>query len=432
MCNKENFAMKRSMRHTRIRPYICRPAILFFLCLSILPNREALSQYTWKLVSQNDGCTFLVRTKGDSFIMSERDGIYRSTNNGGNWQRVYSTTKYTGSITMDSAGSLYFLLLGSGFLKSSDDGVSWNLYAPGPTYDSYMAAPIRFNSANHYFLSAGDDRGAIYRSTDGGAHWSMISNSLAAEPGTNGGERSVIGFDKEGNLIAGVYRNGLFLSSDAGASWSKIADYSNDACPISGFFGHPSGVAFCSSCSTMRTDDNYHTWWKLSFDPCCNILFINEKEMMTGYQGGTMYSNNLGATWSDCSQGFPEITFVYSLTFDLQGHILAATSGGVYRSNEIALSESHPHSLAGCSLGSNYPNPASGSTSLEFSIPSASFVQVQIFDMLGRLRKTLFDGSADAGAHVLQADVSALPAGQYNCVLTTGMERRTRMMTVHR
>ncbi|GAA4364469.1 hypothetical protein GCM10023185_34050 [Hymenobacter saemangeumensis] len=60
------------------------------------------------------------------------------------------------------------------------------------------------------------------------------------------------------------------------------------------------------------------------------------------------------------------------------------------------------------------PNPTNGPLQLSYTLPAAGTVEVQISDLLGRVRQTLrSEGSEFAGAHSLQADLSTLPAGTY-------------------
>jgi len=57
-----------------------------------------------------------------------------------------------------------------------------------------------------------------------------------------------------------------------------------------------------------------------------------------------------------------------------------------------------PSALA---LQKNYPNPFNPRTTIGFALPTAGLVRVQVFDMRGRLVKTLQDGSMSAGHHSL-------------------------------
>ena len=46
-----------------------------------------------------------------------------------------------------------------------------------------------------------------------------------------------------------------------------------------------------------------------------------------------------------------------------------------------------------------YPNPVTSFTNISFSLPQCQKVSIQIFDMIGRLVKTLADAQMTAGTH---------------------------------
>ena len=51
------------------------------------------------------------------------------------------------------------------------------------------------------------------------------------------------------------------------------------------------------------------------------------------------------------------------------------------------------------SLTQNYPNPFNPSTTISFSIPSEGLVQVNVYDITGRLITGLVNGNLSAGYH---------------------------------
>ncbi len=65
-----------------------------------------------------------------------------------------------------------------------------------------------------------------------------------------------------------------------------------------------------------------------------------------------------------------------------------------------------------------YPNPFHDQTHLNFDIPEAGEVKLQIFNMEGQLVAVVFDGIRPAGRNVIAFDGSQLPPGYYTMRLT--------------
>jgi len=66
------------------------------------------------------------------------------------------------------------------------------------------------------------------------------------------------------------------------------------------------------------------------------------------------------------------------------------------------------------SLNQNYPNPFNPATTIEFTVPRDGHVSLTIYNSLGQLVATLFDGEARAG-YIQRAtfDASQLASGAY-------------------
>lgn len=77
---------------------------------------------------------------------------------------------------------------------------------------------------------------------------------------------------------------------------------------------------------------------------------------------------------------------------------------------------------------SAYPNPFNPTTTLEFTLPEASRVSLRVFDVTGKLVRTVADAPYDAGRHTAAFDASALPSGIYIAQLQAGSVNLTRKL----
>jgi len=64
-------------------------------------------------------------------------------------------------------------------------------------------------------------------------------------------------------------------------------------------------------------------------------------------------------------------------------------------------------------LSQNYPNPFNPSTTIRFSLPQASQVKINIFNMIGEQVATIADGMYEAGYHKITFNASNLSSGAY-------------------
>lgn len=71
----------------------------------------------------------------------------------------------------------------------------------------------------------------------------------------------------------------------------------------------------------------------------------------------------------------------------------------------------------------NYPNPFNSSTKINYELPDAAYVTVRVYDLVGNLVKTIFDGYQDGGVKDLVWDGTdngnnSLSSGSYVCEMS--------------
>ncbi|HEX9953099.1 MAG TPA: T9SS type A sorting domain-containing protein, partial [Rubricoccaceae bacterium] len=152
-------------------------------------------------------------------------------------------------------------------------------------------------------------------------------------------------------------------------------------------------------------------------------------------------SQDDGATWAARSESMPACTAsgsstggVSQMAFDggflyvLRQQFLSGNrpSWGLYRrpSSELGLAGTTTAAEGGAPSAdlalALAPNPASGTTRLQFTLDTPQDVRVTVFDVLGRSVLTLAEGPRGAGVHDLPWDASSLRPGVYIVRLDAG------------
>ena len=80
------------------------------------------------------------------------------------------------------------------------------------------------------------------------------------------------------------------------------------------------------------------------------------------------------------------------------------------------------------SLSQNYPNPFNPVTMISYSIPQKGLVTVKVFDVTGRLVRTLVNETMEAGNNSVMFDASSLSSGVYFYNIESGSFTDTKKM----
>jgi len=83
-------------------------------------------------------------------------------------------------------------------------------------------------------------------------------------------------------------------------------------------------------------------------------------------------------------------------------------------------------------LSGSRPNPFARATTIEYALPRAERVRLEILDVRGRLIETLVDGPRPAGRHAATWSARGAPSGIYFCRLAAGGRTATFKLALMR
>jgi hypothetical protein len=158
--------------------------------------------------------------------------------------------------------------------------------------------------------------------------------------------------------------------------------------------------------------------------------------IVVGTSEGVFVTEDGGATWENSSTGF-EGTPVFHVrqswrTFDegnrRPGEIYIGTYGrGIWASAAylgIGENGTDGNQVFKTKL-KTYPNPTTDNTTLTFNLSETSNVNVMVYNISGRLVKTITNKNVQAGAQILTIDAQDLPNGTYIVKFIAGKQNET-------
>ena len=83
-------------------------------------------------------------------------------------------------------------------------------------------------------------------------------------------------------------------------------------------------------------------------------------------------------------------------------------------------------------LGQNYPNPFNALTTINYTLRNMDHVKLCVFDITGKLAKTLVNQIQNPGSYSVSFDASNLASGIYICKLKSGSFEQSRRMILLR
>ena len=157
---------------------------------------------------------------------------------------------------------------------------------------------------------------------------------------------------------------------------------------------------------------------------------------------GLKYSTDRGLNWSDPTYMDTSYSIFPSLTIDDQRHIhivWTLNTGGNYDIFHAKYSLVGVEEERNWELGIKnwelevYPNPSFGNVLIKYGVPEKANVSLGLYDITGRLVKTIYSGTQEKGYHTINVGAyHDTPTGIYFIRLETNNYKATRKLTIIR
>jgi len=425
---------------------------ILFLSLLICSNYSITIAQDWELVGLDSISIYGLKVKGDTIWANGRanssnynSGLFKSTNNGLNWIKLDSLLGNAVTLTFsldENNTDKIFLIKGLGnysnagyFYKTTNNGLSWDSIAtPGdaPIKD-FIISPLDpneyytiiytygqgFTTVQLFFksINAGDDW--VYECCPGDPFSGMIMNFAIDK------------INPEILYISGTSYGAFFnYSTDRGNNWQTLSG-EGGYIVFTDLFSHERIYIFQYN-SRFYSDDGGITWNTMNGEFTSDAIFLSffqDENTSTVYalmNEGLFYSRSDSIYWklipgseslplyNNSSHYFDCISVISEFN-----RIYIGTSSGIYSTTFITEIDDIPNSNIPSDfyLGQNYPNPFNPVTTINYSVPKTSNVNLIVYDVLGREIKTLVSGEKLPGNYNIQFDGSDLSSGVYLYVM---------------
>ncbi len=334
----------------------------------------------------------------ERILAGTETGLYLTSNSGSLWSMKIAANLLfpdvawaplaTDSILCLAGGGSY----SDGIYISENGGIGWSVIG-------YYVDPRQFgfDMANPGLMYFCFDNG-ILKSENYGSTFATANNGLPATDISD-----VMGDGRNGLEAYAAGTNFLVHTDNFANTWSVMTGAFNEQ-------GHfPNRIAYEPSASetlyvscsqSVAVSYNGGVSWSFTelsesdITPiACNSSIPGELYIGSAAGGGVLKSEDYAVSFYPINSDLANLN-VHSLAITPDNYLLAGTANGVYKVNLATVGAGGDHAILPprtYKISQNYPNPFNASTTFNLNLDPAEHVRLEVFDITGRLVKTLYD-----------------------------------------
>jgi hypothetical protein len=326
---------------------------------------------------------------GSNLYCSTIDGVFRSTDNGDQWENItVGKANVDGQefySTYESAAGALFAGSAKRLFKSTDSGSSWTWVSSLPDSATWFdQAEIGGNLLASYRKGA---NAGVYYSANGGNSWTMATG-ITSIPRL---------FLVDGSdVYLGGGANGVYKSSDNGQTWAIAGTGIPSSAEIWSVI--KSGGAFFANSifgkGLFVSRDNCATWANTDttvFHDFCQVFSMTEAggRIVASMDGACNVgaaiksSTDIGLSWPVFMDSLPQ-AFYANLGRNAAGTAFFAKRGGSFGQKIYRYELATAVTDAATQQFQVFPNPATDRITIKLDAPQTTRTEIVIHDLLGK------------------------------------------------
>lgn len=362
-------------------------------------TQRTLGTANWTAAFGGDGGEVCFHPQNSNYVLGEtqNNGMQRSVNNGASWSNATSGLTGSGSwvapiLAHPDSVNIFYTARAQVF-KSTNMGASWFAISTG-TSGTIREMAISKSEPKYMYATSGS---VVYKSTDGGSTYVVSTSGIPNKTITS------INIHPDSSKVALITQSGfggtkIYKTTNGATSWFSINGNLPDSPINDGLIYYPGHAT--------------------------NVI-------LAATDVGVFMTSNNGTNWTELADGLPNTVAMHLDYNQAAGKLRIGTHGrGVYELNGplIGITNYNSGVPEKFYLKQNYPNPFNPQTRISFGVVKSGFVNLKVYDALGREVANLVNENLKSGNYEVTFRGDNLASGMYFYKLSVNDFTETKKM----